>query len=81
MIKDCSGLGLKESKDLCDDLHQNPSIVREMPVRDWESYDYNTGIATPATTDYRRKFATEIKNVGGRFSGLLKLFKKGGIND
>jgi hypothetical protein len=67
LMKECSGLGLKEAKDLCDDLHQNPHIVREMPIRDWESYDYNTGVTTPATTDYRRKFTTEIKDVGGRF--------------
>lgn len=67
LIKECSGLGLKEAKDLCDELHKNPCIVREMPIRDWESYDYNTGKSTPATTDYRRKFITEIKDVGGRF--------------
>lgn len=67
LIKDCSGLGLKESKDLCDELHNRPSIVQEMPIRDWESYDYTTGKSTPAITDFRKKFATEIKNVGGRF--------------
>lgn len=67
LIKDCSGLGLKEAKDLCDDLHRYPHIVREMPIRDWESYDYTTGKSTPATTDYRKKFATEIKNISGKF--------------
>jgi hypothetical protein len=38
-----------------------------MPIRDWETYDYNTGVTTPATTDYRRKFTTEIKNIEGKF--------------
>ena len=67
LIKECSGLGLKEAKDLCDDLHNHPHIVREMPIRDWESYDYTTSKSTPAITDFRKKFITEIKNVGGRF--------------
>jgi hypothetical protein len=68
LIKDCSGLGLREAKDLCDDLHSYPEIVRDMPVRDWETYDYNTGkYNTPSNTNYAKKFATEIKNVGGRF--------------
>lgn len=67
LIKDCSGLGLKEAKDLCDELHRNPSIVQVMPIRDWETYDYNTGKTTPTTIDYRKKFATEIKNISGNF--------------
>jgi hypothetical protein len=67
LIKDCSGLGLKEAKDLCDELHNRPSIVQEMPIRDWESYDYTTGKTTPTTTDYRKKFSTEIKNISGKF--------------
>jgi hypothetical protein len=67
LIKECSGLGLKESKDLCDELHARPKVVQEMPIRDWESYDYTTGKSIPATTYYRRKFTTEIKDIGGRF--------------
>jgi hypothetical protein len=67
LIKDCSGLGLREAKDLCDELHNRPSIVQEMPIRDWESYDYTTGKSTPAITDFRKKFTTEIKDVGGKF--------------
>lgn len=67
LIKECSGLGLKEAKDLCDDLHHNPSIVREMPIRDWETYDYTIGKSTPAITDFRKKFTTEIKNIDGKF--------------
>lgn len=67
LIKECSGLGLKEAKDLCDDLHHNPSIVREMPIRDWETYDYTIGKSTPAITDFRKKFTTEIKKIDGKF--------------
>jgi hypothetical protein len=67
LIKECSGLGLKEAKDLCDELHARPDIVREMPIRDWETYDYSTGKTTPANTDFRRKFTTEIKNIEGKF--------------
>jgi hypothetical protein len=73
LIKECSGLGLKEAKELCDELHSRPDIVLEMPIRDWETYDYNTGATTPATTDYRRKFTTEIKNIEGKF------FVNGGV--
>lgn len=67
LIKDCSGLGLKEAKDLCDDLHSYPGKVYEMPIRDWETIDWNTGVKTPTTTDYRKKFTDEIKNVEGKF--------------
>jgi hypothetical protein len=67
LIKECSGLGLKEAKDLCDNIHNYPERVHEMPIRDWETYDYNTGVTTPATTDYRIKFTTEIKNIEGRY--------------
>ena len=68
LIKECSGLGLKESKDLCDELHARPKIVQEMPIRDWEDKNWSTGaIIRPANTNYARKFATEIKNVGGKF--------------
>ena len=67
LIKECSGLGLKEAKDLCDELHAKPNIVQEIPIRDWETHDYSTGKSTPAITDFRKKFATEIKDVGGKF--------------
>ena len=67
LIKECSGLGLKEAKDLCDNIHSYSERVHEMPIRDWENYDYSTGVTTPATTDYRRKFTTEIKNIEGKF--------------
>jgi len=67
LIKECSGLGLKEAKDLCDSLHNSPHITQEMPIRDLE-YDYSTGKTTPATIDYRAKFLTEIKNFEGEFA-------------
>ncbi len=57
LIKDCSGLGLKESKDLCDNIHASTEIVHRIPIRDCET----------STTDYRKKFATEIKNIDGVF--------------
>lgn len=67
LIKDCSGLGLKEAKDLCDNLHSFPHITQEMEIRDWDNIDYSTGEKTPATVDYRAKFLTEIKNIEGEF--------------
>ena len=67
LIKDCSGLGLKESKDLCDSMHSNPSKTFEMPIRDWETRDWSTGITTPTQTDYIKKFTTEIKDIDGEF--------------
>ncbi len=67
LIKECSGLGLKESKDLCDSMHSYPNKTFDMPIRDWESKDWNTGVTTPAQTDYIKKFITEIKDVDGEF--------------
>jgi hypothetical protein len=55
LIKDCSGLGLKEAKDLCDELHKNPHLVQDMPVMPTDD------------TDYSKRFINEIKNVGGEF--------------
>jgi hypothetical protein len=56
LIKDCSGLGLRESKDLCDELHKSPHLVQDMPVR-----------VSNETIDYSSHFKSEIKNVGGKF--------------
>lgn len=55
LIKDCSGLGLRESKDLCDELHKNPNLVQHMPLRPNDDVDYSI------------HFRNEIKNVGGEF--------------
>jgi hypothetical protein len=57
LIKDCSGLGLRESKDLCDELHSHPHLVQDMPVKPTDEY----------AQDYSKKFISEIKNVGGKF--------------
>lgn len=67
LIKDCSGLGLRESKDLCDRLHDFKNISVEMPIRDYESYDYNTGLTIPTNVDYRAKFISGIKEIDGEF--------------
>lgn len=55
LIKDCSGLGLKESKDICDRLHSHPLETQTFVVR-------QDGI-----TNYAKKFRDEISNSGGKF--------------
>jgi hypothetical protein len=55
LIKDCSGLGLKESKDICDRLHSHPLEIQTFVVR-------QDGI-----TNYAKKFRDEISNAGGKF--------------
>jgi len=67
LIKDCSGLGLKEAKDLCDNMHASPLKTFEMPIRDYATYDYNTGISTPSNVDYKAKLISEIKEIDGEF--------------
>jgi hypothetical protein len=56
LIKECSGLGLRESKDLCDELHKNPHIVQHMPIQN-----------SNGSINYRTHFTNEIKYVGGEF--------------
>jgi hypothetical protein len=55
LIKDCSVLGLKESKDICDRLHSHPLEIQTFVVR-------QDGI-----TNYAKKFRDEISNAGGKF--------------
>lgn len=57
LIKDCSGLGLKDSKDICDELHSNPGKSVKMQV---------LPVATDGT-NYIRKFINELKEVDGMF--------------
>jgi hypothetical protein len=69
LIKECSELGLKESKDICDRLHSYPDSVQTFEAR-----QDNTGI------NYAKKFREEIKNCGGEFivsggTGLMREFK------
>ena len=59
LIKDCSDMGLKESKDLCDFLHANPGAVKEFEVRKVDSGGNYV--------DFRKKFANEIKGIDGKF--------------
>jgi hypothetical protein len=55
LIKYCSGLGLREAKDLCDELHKSPHLVQDMPLLPTDDVDYS------------KRFKSEIKNVGGKF--------------
>jgi len=52
LIKDCTGLGLKEAKNVCDRLHDRPDLIEEITVLD--SVDEN-GIT------YSRKFINGMK--------------------
>jgi hypothetical protein len=52
LIKDCTGLGLKEAKNVCDRLHDRPDLIEEITVHD--SIDEN-GIT------YSRKFINGMK--------------------
>jgi hypothetical protein len=62
LIKECSGLGLKESKELCDSLHDFPNKSFEMPIREWELLNFS-----PAKIDYEKKFIDDIKKINGEF--------------
>jgi hypothetical protein len=52
LIKDCTGLGLKEAKNVCDRLHDRPDLIEEITVHD--SIDEN-GIT------YSNKFINGMK--------------------
>ena len=57
LIKDCSGLGLKDSKDICDELHSNPGKVVKMQVLP----------VSQDGTNYIKKFISELKDISGKF--------------
>jgi peptidyl-tRNA hydrolase len=57
LIKDCSGLGLKDSKDICDELHSNPGKVVKMQVLP----------VSQDGTNYIKKFISELKGMSGQF--------------
>ena len=65
LIKDYSGLGLRESKDLCDSLHSNPHLVYEMPIR--IDFGSNTDLASLSTSGLIKKFISDLKNIDGQF--------------
>lgn len=54
LIKECSNLGLKESKDICDRLHSFPREIQTFEVRDYDVI-------------YAKKFRQDIVNCGGKF--------------
>ena len=59
LIKDCTGLGLKDAKNVCDRLHDRPDLIEEITVLD--SIDEN-GIT------YSKKFINGMKElVLGKF--------------
>lgn len=59
LIKDCTGLGLRDSKDVCDRLHDIPNIIEEITVKD--SLDENG-------MHYSKKFINGMKDlVQGKF--------------
>lgn len=66
LIKDCSGLGLKESKDICDRLHSYPGNTQSFEARQDDT-----------VINYAKKFREEIKNCGGEFivSGGAELMR------
>ena len=53
LIKECSNLGLKESKDICDRLHAGE--IQTFETRENDSINY------------ARKFRQDIVNCGGKF--------------
>ena len=52
LIKDCTGLGLKEAKNVCDRLHDIPNTIEEIIVKD--------GVDENGVT-YSRKFINGMK--------------------
>ena len=60
LIKDCTGLGLRDSKDVCDRLHDRPDLIEEINVR--EGVDGN-GVT------YSKKFINGMRDlVQGEFN-------------
>ena len=60
LIKDCTGLGLRDSKDVCDRLHDRPDLIEEIIVR--EGVDEN-GVS------YSKKFINGMRDVvQGKFN-------------
>jgi hypothetical protein len=52
LIKDCSGMGLKESKELLDNLHRFPDRSLEMPIQE----------------SNKTRFIEELQLITGKFS-------------
>lgn len=60
LIKDCTGLGLRDSKDVCDRLHDRPDLIEEITVID--------GVDENGIT-YSKKFINGMREViQGKFN-------------
>lgn len=59
LIKDCTELGLKDSKDVCDRLHDRPGTIEEILVKDGLDENNNT---------YAQRFINGMKNIEGKFN-------------
>ena len=57
LIKDCTGLGLKPSKDIADELFDSPGLYKEITLLENEVVD-------GFHIDYYKKFITEIHEIG-----------------
>lgn len=62
LLKECSGLGLKDSKDICDLLHSWPQVSRNIPIRETEIDQMGNRI------DYKVKFIKGLKDIDGQFN-------------
>jgi len=58
LIKECTGLGLKESKWLSDELFDSPGLYKEISLQ--ENKIDESGVLQ----DYYKKFITEIHGIG-----------------
>lgn len=66
LIKDCSGIGLKEAKDLCDNLHAFPDKSWPMEIKDWETQTIE-GKKIPTNRDFKSEFIQGLKEIPGKF--------------
>lgn len=58
LLKECTGLGLKESKDIADELFNSPGLYKEITLQE------NKIDSSGVFQDYYKKFITEIKDIG-----------------
>lgn len=56
LIKDCTGIGLKESKEICDNLHAFPDKKQQIKIKE------NNNV------NYKNKFIEGISEIDGEFS-------------
>jgi hypothetical protein len=58
LVKECTGLGLKPSKDIADELFDSPGLYKEISLQ--ENKIDESGVLQ----DYYKKFITEIHDIG-----------------